>query len=343
MTSPAYRDIQSLLLGFGVIASTILVSGGPIFLFATETTLAGWFVQFSSTSISSTGPPKCEHPTWSEAATNARRDTAATWLSSGAAAAMFLAFLLRQHAFKVFQEDYTGSVQTNAKGVRLPNPLWESVRAASGFAFLCVLAAITIYSWSLAVPLTMVCVPVLVLVQPFSLRKRPIRSVLLIAFLAANAFFLTVPPATRMKLLGDAPSQVASSCFDFYDKTIVPTMPREVRPYLPTSLINWLRRGQLGEALKEDFLVGLYEAARDFNCVGGMLFPVFCFVYWPLLILLTLIGGVLPAQRVDEEALTMKQLRLGILFVLSLVIGGVVGGVVWRSYSSSGLGSLQWG
>ena len=60
---------------------------------------------------------------------------------------------------------------------------------------------------------------------------------------------------------------------------------------MPDRLVRWLREGHLAAALEGDLLVGLYEAARDFNCVGGMLFPVFCFVYWPMLALLALVGA----------------------------------------------------
>merc|ERR1740121_674319 len=129
---------------------------------------------------------------------------------------------------------------------------------------------------------------------------------------------------------------------EFYARTVLPAVPREAQKYMPTPLMNWLQGGQLGVALKSDLLLGLHQAARDFNCVGGMLFPVFCFVYWPLLVLLTLIGGVLPAQRVDDEGLTLREFRLAVIFVLSLLLAAVVGGVVWRSQSSSGLGKLQW-
>eukprot|EP00913_Durusdinium_trenchii_P032041 g30008.t1 len=89
-------------------------------------------------------------------------------------------------------------------------------------------------------------------------------------------------------------------------------------------------------------LAVLAPAARDYKCVGGMLFPVFCFAYWPFLMLTLLIAGVLPAQKVEDDAVSLSQLRLQILLVISLLMAGIVGGVVWRSYSSHGLGELQW-
>ncbi|CAE7195344.1 GPAA1, partial [Symbiodinium natans] len=97
----------------------------------------------------------------------------------------------------------------------------------------------------------------------------------------------------------------------------------------PRQLVQWLQQGHLAQAFRSDMLLLLYEAARDFKCVGGMLFPVVCFAYWPLLMLLTLIACVLPAQRVEDEALSLSQLRLQAVLVLALVMGGILGGVVW--------------
>merc|ERR1711862_744070 len=105
---------------------------------------------------------------------------------------------------------------------------------------------------------------------------------------------------------------------------------------------NWLNSGQLGAALQSDLLVGLHQTARDFNCVGGMLFPVFCFVYWPFLVLLSMLGVILPAQRVEDDGLTFAQVRLGALLLFAILAAAFAGGVVWRSYSSAGLGALQW-
>ncbi|CAJ1355831.1 unnamed protein product, partial [Effrenium voratum] len=76
----------------------------------------------------------------------------------------------------------------------------------------------------------------------------------------------------------------------------------------PWQLVQWLQQGQLANAFAGDILLGLYEAARDYKCVGGMLFPIFCYAYWPFLMLILLIAGVLPAQRVEDEALSFAQL-----------------------------------
>ncbi|CAE8643602.1 unnamed protein product [Polarella glacialis] len=227
-------------------------------------------------------------------------------------------------------------------GVHLPCPLWEAVRAASGFAVLAMLAPVTIYQWAMALPLTIVCVPALVLVQPFSMRYRPFRSLLLLGFLLLNAWLLACPPELRAEWLGDAPARLGASFFKWYNDELMSAVPPEMRRFLPTRLVEWVREGQLGDSLASDMLVGLYESARDFRCVGGMLFPIFCFCYWPLLTLLTLVGGVLPAQRVDNEGLTWGQLRLGALFMIASLVAAVVGGVMWRSTSSKGLGDMEW-
>merc|ERR1712032_701128 len=155
------------------------------------------------------------------------------------------------------------------------------------------------------------------------------------AFLAGNAFLLAVPPATRRELLGDVPRAAAKRAWAFYDHSVMPLVPREARTYMPTPLVQWLREGKLGAALESDILLALHEAARDFNCVGGMIFPVFCFAYVPLLALLFLVGCVLPAQRVNDAKFTVRDLRLLALFIVSLVVIAVLGGVLWRSYSSS--------
>merc|ERR1711904_472607 len=105
------------------------------------------------------------------------------------------------------------------------------------------------------------------------------------------------PPAKRAELLGGVVSDFLKYFHNFFLDSIAPAVPREGRRYLPFSLLDWLVRGTLVDWMGQDFLVALYEIARDFNCVGGMLFPIFCFCYWPFLVLLTLIWGVLPAQR----------------------------------------------
>eukprot|EP00933_Yihiella_yeosuensis_P047231 TRINITY_DN4297_c0_g1_i2.p1 TRINITY_DN4297_c0_g1~~TRINITY_DN4297_c0_g1_i2.p1 ORF type:complete len:697 (+),score=72.58 TRINITY_DN4297_c0_g1_i2:75-2165(+) len=340
MTGPAYRDIQSLLVGLGAISVMMLVSGSVVFLLATKTEL------WERLPLDLPGPPTCVRSQGID--DSEKRLAAASWLTSGLAASLLVSLALRRYAWSVFTDISEGdsakgrAEEPKTGGVRLPLPLWESVRAASGFAFLAVLAPVTISSWSVALPLTVVSVPVLVLARPFSLTKRPIRSLVLFGFLAGNAFLLAAPPALRGDLLGDLPKQVMASFLQFYYRTLLPAVPPEARQYLPTPLVQWLQEGQLGEALSSDLLVGLYEAARDFRCVGGMLFPTFCFAYWPLLMLLTLIGGILPAQHVEEEGLSWSQLRLGVFLFLSLITTAVVGGVVWKSYSSHGLGELQW-
>merc|ERR1712127_1025994 len=96
-----------------------------------------------------------------------------------------------------------------------------------------------------------------------------------------------------------------------YHQSLMPLIKPEAKAYMPTRLVDWFYRGSLSEAFAGDLLVGLYEVARDFNCVGGMLFPVFCFVYWPFLVLLSFLGLFLPAQRVEDDGLTFAQFRLG--------------------------------
>lgn len=332
-TNPAYRDIRSFLIGVGSIAATMLAAGTPIFLLATNADFAGWVSSVHPEAAFLGAPPGCALPSFDEEDAQARRRATAAWLASGATAALLVCLLLRRYAFKVFDDTATSD---------LPSPLWDAMRCASGFVFQVILAPLTIYSWAVAVPLTMVCVPVLIMARPCNLRRRPLRSLLSLAFLAGNLFLLAGTPESRKALLGDAPGRLADSAFSFFETSIVPSVPREVRTFLPIPLVRWFRQGHLGAALESDLLLGLHEAARDYNCVGGMLFPVFCFVYWPLLVLLVQLVLVLPAQRVDDKGLTIRQLRLLVLFVFSMMGLGIAGGVYWRSLSSSGLGALQW-
>ncbi|CAJ1441222.1 unnamed protein product [Effrenium voratum] len=320
-TAPAYRDIRSLLVGLGTVAGLSMASGSVMLTLAMADERLG------------VSPLACLRP---DAEVIERRQAAQTWLTAGLAVAALSFLVLRRYAFAVYSEE--GSKLT---GVQLPCPLWEAVRVAAGFALLAVLAPVTIYSWALALPLTIVCVPTLVLVRPINLRRRPLRSLLLLAFLAGNAFLL-LSPDLRSSLLGGLPRLLAENLLYFYQKTVVPTVPAEAQKYLPWQLVQWLQQGQLANAFAGDILLGLYEAARDYKCVGGMLFPIFCYAYWPFLMLILLIAGVLPAQRVEDEALSFAQLRIQAFMVLSLLVAGVLGGVVWRSYSSHGLGQLQW-
>merc|ERR1719478_851974 len=112
---------------------------------------------------------------------------------------------LRRYAFQVFKEEQgstadardSGASDGKDQGVRLPFPLWEAMHSTSGFAFLVILAPVTIMSWAVAVPLTLVIVPLLILVRPCSIRRRPLRSLLLLCFLAGNLFLVILAPATR--------------------------------------------------------------------------------------------------------------------------------------------------
>ncbi|CAK0827159.1 unnamed protein product [Prorocentrum cordatum] len=343
MTTPTYRDIRSMLVSLGAIALVIVASGSPVFLLGTDAKLVAWLRGLAAATDASplALPPTCEHPRPGAGEELMRRQAAALWLSTGGCAAAAAALLLRQYAFTVF--DATGKADTQGGGVRLPGPLWESMRAASGFAYLLVLAPFAIYSWAVAMPLTIVCVPMLVFMRPISFRGRPLSSCFLVVTVAVNVFFLAAPPRARAEWLGEAGlGGYLLGALDAFDKSVVPLVPQEGRAYLPTPLVRWLRGLVSSRALQADLLLQLHELARDFNCVGGMLFPVFCFAYWPLLVLLVLIGAVLPAQRVDDGGLSLRQVRLFALVVLSLVALGVVGGVYWRSHSSSGLGRLQW-
>lgn len=342
MTSSAYREIRSFLLGLGTLALAMLLCGSPVFLLATNPGLVERLAMLGPQAASFLEPP----PACAVSDFNRGREAAATWLASGLGAALLLSLVMRQYAWRVFEppREVTGLAEAQGgKGVRLSAPLWEAVRASSGFAFLITLAPLTISSWSVAVPLTLICVPMLILARPFSLRHRAVRSLLLAGFLAANAFLITAPPELRSEVLQGSVVKVATKAHEIYTDTILPAVPNDARPFLPEPLVRWLWSGALTTAMEGDFMLALYESARDFNCVGGMLFPVFCFVYWPFLVVISLVVLVLPAQRVDNSGLSGKDLRLGGLFVFLALAAAFSMGIVWRSYSSQGFGTLNWG
>eukprot|EP00928_Gymnodinium_smaydae_P025824 TRINITY_DN20461_c0_g1_i1.p1 TRINITY_DN20461_c0_g1~~TRINITY_DN20461_c0_g1_i1.p1 ORF type:complete len:720 (+),score=163.21 TRINITY_DN20461_c0_g1_i1:84-2243(+) len=356
LTAPAYRDVRSLLVGLGSVVAVVVAAGCPAFFLATDPTLgraAGAWLSAAVSSGASAGsrssaiaaaaadvfgrPPACERELPAGAG-----EAAALWLGSSAVSAATVGFVLRWYAFRVFSADASdaAAAKSTSGGVRLPAPLWEAVRAASGFVYLVALASTTIYAWALAMPLTVVAVPMLVLARPVSLRRRPVRSAVLLGFLALHALPL-VPPARRAELLGSVPADLVERGWMSYHNA-VRSVPREALNYMPTRLVNWLYEGELQTALSGDLLEGLYRAARDYHCVGGMLFPVFCFVYFPFLVLIGIVGFLLPAQLVDDSGLTLAQMRLLALAMLTMLGACFVGGVVWRSYSSAGLGKLEW-
>jgi hypothetical protein len=322
MTPKAYRDMRSFLVGIAAIVLVILLAGGPVFILATDSEAASLFRLLR---------PNCSRPNESEP----RRFIAASWLFAGCFSSCILAGSLRQYAHRVFAVTKPHSDQ----GLKLPTPLWEAMRAGAGFVFLVIFASLTISSWSMAVPLTVICVPVLVLLRPLSLRHWLTRSLFLVAFVSANTFFLLANSSRGIVL--DLIGSFGKSVLDIYQQVAVST-PREVQPYMLNPLFHWVRKGGLYAAMDGDFLTALYEAARDFNCVGGMLFPLFCFAYWPFLMAVTIICFVLPIQRVNTEGLTLREVRLGAAFAVVGLAVAFLTGVYWRSMSSKGLGEFRW-
>jgi len=350
---PAFRDIRAFLVGLGALAAVVLVSASPIFLLATNedfVTAARKAFQLEPGALGP--PPKCIDPALDP--TDARR-TVVKWLAAGGLGGTIVALVLRQFAFRVFDAkdaEKAGPDQANSdpllkpdrkgKSVRLSIPLWDAICCSSAMAAVYLLAPVTIYSWALAMPLTTLLVPPLLAIHPFDLRRAPFSTLFSAAFLAVNLFFFLVPPNQRAQLLGFTANEAAQSATAYYFTQIVPIVPAEARKFLPTSLMEWIKRGELAAMFDSDLLVRFYEAARDYNCIGGLLFPAVCCIYLPFIMLLIIVGLVLPAQNVEEGGLTIRQLRLFCLLVLGLVAAAVVGGVYWRSHSSSGLGTLEW-
>lgn len=333
MTTSAYRDVRAFLVGLTVVACTIIVTGSPMFVLLTEKSVANQMPgEFKL--------PECAHP--ASYKPEAARRTVFAGLSSAAGAVAMLTVLLRRWAFVVFREESAGDGKA-VSSLKLPVPLWEAVRASAGLAWMLVLAPITIYSWSVAAPLTITMVPVTILTLPASLRHRPLRTTGITIFLVANIFFLVVSAPTRKQLLR-GPFDHAVTCMGtWYQKTLLKSIPREMQSYMPTAFVRFIQKGHVGDMIEADFFLKLHEAARDYHCVGGMIFPVFCFVYLPFLAIVAILGFGLPAQRVeDKKDFSMRTLGLQFGFLAAVLVMAITGGVVWRSYSSEGLGKLKW-
>ncbi|CAE7195349.1 GPAA1, partial [Symbiodinium natans] len=116
-TTPAYRDIRSLLVGLGVVAAVAGVSGSVMFALAMNDELV-------AQSWSSSEKLACVRPTLSPEAVLQRQQQAGMWVLAGAAVSAIAALALRQYAFTVFSADEGEAPKS--QGVRLPCPLWES-------------------------------------------------------------------------------------------------------------------------------------------------------------------------------------------------------------------------
>lgn len=338
-------DMRSYMVGNVANIATAVISGSPIFLLATDRQLVSWLNSILPISLHL--PPACENAFGKEVAQD-RRDAVFSWLAASLVLASLLTLILRNLALSVFRESAAETSDSGAKEevttaststVPLAVPLWEAMRAAAATLYFFALAPMAIYCWAAALPLTMVVVPLTTLARPWSLRRRPVRSLLVLLFLAVNFVLIVAPPTARSAIVGDAASAAKRSCSEFYFRSLLPAVPPGARQWMPTPLVTWIQHGGLDVA---DMPLALFESARDFNCVGGMSFVVFCFLYWPLLVLSAQILLLLPAQRVEYQAFTFQQMRLLALSFVALLAGAAVLGVMWRSYSAAGLGKLEW-
>lgn len=337
LSTNAYQDFHSFLVGLGSIALVVFATGAPVFLLGTNE----YIVDMLASWVPVPRPPACTAAALTrEGSEVSWRTAAALWLSTGAVGVLLVGVFLRRYA-KRTELPLDDTKEGSKNSVQKHPPLWDAVRSSSGFALGTALFTITFLSWSIAAPLTAVCIPVAILVRPFSFRQRPLRTLFVATFLLVNLVLLAVEPETREKLWMNLPSTLHEQVDDAYLR-LLKSAPREAQPYLPTGLFSWLREGDLAAALSGDLLVGLYSAAQDYNCAGGMLFPVFCFVYLPVLAFLVLVGIILPPHRVADEQASLTQAKYFLITMMVLLCGCLCGGVVWKSYSSSGLGSLQW-
>lgn len=363
MFSPPYRHLRSFLFGLTAVGAAVLFSGIPAVLAARSETTAKMLQGALNGIIISGLEPRhaalgCK--AGDAVAPEAARAVCLVWFSASGAGCFLVTLLLRRLALVAYQdpadasEAGAGEAATALAAMELPPrwnadnlppfPLWESMQAVSGFVFVLTLAALTIYNWSVAVPLTLVVVPTLLLVRPLNFRRRPFRSLYFTLFFLLHAAMVFVPPETREGLLRETPPFDGSlDLVAWYHTTLRPAVPSEAAPYLPTSFVDFLEGsgGRITKILSTDVLAWLHSTARDMHCVGGMTFLTFWLVYWPFLFLVWLVFLGLPQQRVRDEKITWKEVQVAAIAITTLLGGSFLGGVVWRSYSSEGLGNLR--
>jgi len=181
----------------------------------------------------------------------------------------------------------------------------------------------------MAVPFTLVIVPVLLLLTPWSIR-RPFRSMFFVFFLLAHGILFF--PTGSMDLGVERGY-----------KSLIRTAPSFLAPFLPTPLVNFLCGSQgFNSLLEMDVLTELYRMAEEYQCANGFFFPLFCFLYVPFFTVVFIVSLMLPAQKVEEMQVSAKEVAIYAVSIITLVCGAFTGGVFWRSYSSHGMGNMKW-
>jgi len=309
ITPPLIDDTRSLLAGLLTIFALIAFCGGVPFFVATNAYAAKVF---------GTRVPSCDGNR------EYGRESAATWLLCAGTGIAFFGIALRRCAWTLWEGD-----GAERQKFQIPYPLWNTLTCASGFVFGIFLAPLTMYNWAMAVPFTLVIVPVLLLLTPWSIR-RPFRSMFFVFFLLAHGILFF--PTGSMDLGVERGY-----------KRLIRTAPSFLAPFLPTPLVNFLCGSQgFNSLLEMDVLTELYRMAEEYQCANGFFFPLFCFLYVPFFTVVFIVSLMLPAQKVEEMQVSAKEVAIYAVSIITLVCGAFTGGVFWRSYSSHGMGNMKW-
>eukprot|EP00397_Hematodinium_sp_SG-2012_P016122 GEMP01016440.1.p1 GENE.GEMP01016440.1~~GEMP01016440.1.p1 ORF type:complete len:678 (+),score=129.06 GEMP01016440.1:67-2100(+) len=321
-TPPFIDDIRSLICGMSTVLALIAFCGGVPFLLATNSFAAGAF---------GLQVPTCD------GTREGARETARMWLMIASCGILFFAVALRRWAWIVWEGDNVD--QGAKKHFTIPYPLWNTMTCASGCIFGFLLAPLAMYNWAMALPFTVIIVPILLIMTPWS-SQRLVRSVVLALFLLSHVVpFLEFSPDNRA-LVARSFTQL-----DHNFKQLVKHsgIPHQMAVYLPTHLVSFLfGKNGLINILDVDPFEQLYTLAEHYTCVHGALFPLFCFLYVPFFAVVFIVSVCLPSQKVDPQKISALEFLIYTVSVVVIVLAAFTGGIVWRSFSSAGLGSLKW-
>lgn len=317
LSPPFIGDIRSILAGMFSVLCVQIICGGVPFLLATNEVIA----KTHGLSI-----PTCDgHSEKPET-------TAQIWLLCSAISIVIFGLILRTVAWSIWDE--SGKKQHFA----IPYPLWNTIKCSNGLVFFMMLAPLTIYNWAMAVPLTIIIVPTLLFVTPFT-TDSIFTSLICAAVLAAHVLpFMDWPLDIQI---------LAQNYFLDLERQYKIALKAtgvhyELYKFFPSPLVNFLC-GKLGvvSILAAEPFLQLYRLAEEYVCVGGSLFPIICFIYIPFIAVTFIIAICLPIQKMEKAKITMQQILIYVAFVIILVVTAMLLGFVWKTRSSAGQGTFK--
>ena len=185
----------------------------------------------------------------------------------------------------------------------------------------------------------MIIVPGLLLAAPLNFRARPVRSVAICIWIFLHISW--THEETRLVIVDFLKTNVTAVASVFQD--LMSGQEPKIQRFLPIKLTDWIAKpsSMFWKSMAQDPVVALYRAARDYRCVGGWLYPAFCFIYLPFALLIFIIAVILPEQEVLQENITRKDVKIFLKAFVFVLGGALTLGIVWRSTSSAGLGDIK--